>query len=82
MKIEIKNRWNAEIIVAGDYANIKDCLEKNRGSDLEDAALSKTDLTRAYLRGVDLRGAYLEEADLREANLRGADFCSNSLSDF
>ena len=31
MNIEIKNRYNGNIIVCGEYESIKDCLEKNMG---------------------------------------------------
>ena len=66
--IEIKNRFTGEIIIAGKYTSIKDCLEKNRGVYLRGA-----DLRGAYLRGADLRGAYLEGVYLRGADLEGAD---------
>lgn len=39
MKIEIKNRLNDQIILCGEYESIKDCLEKNRGANLQDAYL-------------------------------------------
>ena len=39
MKIEIKNRWNGDIIVSGEYESTKDCLERNRGANLGDANL-------------------------------------------
>ena len=34
MKIQIKHRFTGSIIVEGDYKDIKECLEKNRGADL------------------------------------------------
>jgi hypothetical protein len=76
--IEIKNRWNDNIIIAGKYESIKDALEKNRdaylgGADLRDADLGGANLTNANLGGADLRGADLGGADLRGANLKGAD---------
>jgi len=37
MKIEIRNRWDNKIILCGEYESVKDCLEKNRGADLEGA---------------------------------------------
>jgi len=52
MKIEIRNRWDNKIILCGEYESVKDCLEKNRGADLEGA----------NLRGADLEGANLEGA--------------------
>ena len=72
--IEIKNRFTGEIIIAGKYANIKDCLKKNRDADLCDA-----DLRDADLRGADLRDADLCDADLRGANLRGTDLHGTDL---
>ena len=47
MKVEIKHRFTDKVILCGEYESIKDCLEKNRGVNLEDA----------NLRGADLRGA-------------------------
>ena len=69
MKKEIKiiNKYNNKIILCGKYESIKDCLEKNRGANLEDAYLVGADL-----RGADLEDAYLVGADLRGADLRGA----------
>jgi len=72
MKIEIKNRWDNKVLVSGKYENIKDCLEKNRGSDLRDSNLRDADLRGAYLWGADLQGADLQGAYLQGANLWGA----------
>ena len=87
MHIEIKNRFNGEIILSGEYDSVKDALEKNRGAylvgadlggaylrgaDLGGAYLVGAYLVGAYLRGADLGGAYLRGANLRGANLRGA----------
>ena len=74
MKIEIRNRFDNKIILSGKYASIKECLEKNRGADLEGA-----DLGSANLEGADLRSANLGGADLRSANLWGADLRSANL---
>ena len=52
MNIEITNRFNDKIILCGEYESIKDCLEKNRGANLEGA----------NLRGANLEGANLEGA--------------------
>jgi len=38
MKIEIRHRHNDNLIITGDYDNIKDCLEKNRGANLKGEA--------------------------------------------
>ena len=62
MKIKIKDRYTEKIILCGEYESIKNCIEKNRGANLEGANLG----------GANLRGANLEGANLRGANLRGA----------
>ena len=79
MKIEIRNRYDNEIILCGEYKNIKDCLEKNRGAYLGGADLGGADLRGAYLGGADLRGAYLGGTDLRGANLGVTDLGSADL---
>jgi len=84
MKIEIKNRWSDEIIIAGEYASIKDALAKNRdknlsGAYLSGADLSGADLSRAYLFGANLSRANLSRADLSRANLSGADLSGADL---
>ena len=66
MEIVIKHGLTGSIIISGDYAHIKDCLEKNTRADLTGADLRCADLT-----GADLRGAYLRDAYLRDAYLRG-----------
>ncbi|MHA1428614.1 MAG: pentapeptide repeat-containing protein [Candidatus Helarchaeota archaeon] len=73
MKIEIRNRWNDEIILCGEYESIKDCLQKNRGANLHGANLWGANLWSANLHGANLRGADLRGANLHGANLRGAD---------
>ena len=53
MEIKIVSRFDEnKIILCGEYESIKDCLEKNRGANLEGA-----NLEGAYLRGANLRGA-------------------------
>ena len=49
MKIEIKNRYTGNIILCGEYKNIKDCLEKNSSVDLRYANLSYVDLRYANI---------------------------------
>jgi len=95
MKIEIRNSFTGKIIIAGEYASVKDALEKNRnkdlsgvdlrganltGVDLRVANLTGADLRGAYLTGVDLRGAYLTGVDLRGAYLTGANLTGAYLS--
>ena len=54
MKIEIKNRWNGAIIIAGEYENVRESVlkAKKNGADLRSANLSGADLY-----GADLRSA-------------------------
>ena len=73
MLIEIKNRINGNIIISGEYDNIKDALEKNRGVNLSYADLSGANLHDANLRYANLRYANLSYANLSDANLRYAD---------
>jgi hypothetical protein len=65
MKVEIKNRWDGNIILCGEYESIKDCLEKNK----------EKDLSSANLRSADLSSADLSFADLSSANLSSANGC-------
>ena len=67
MKIEIKNRWNFEVIFAYE------CEDNTIAITLKAAINAKTNLRGADLRGANLRGANLYGADLRGADLRGAD---------
>ena len=55
--VEIKNRFNGNIIITGKYESVKDALEKNSGVNLECA---------------NLQGANLEDANLEGANLEDA----------
>ncbi len=80
MKIEIKNRFTDEIIIADEYNSILDAVEKN-GADLRDADLRDADLRYADLRDADLRYADLRDADLRNADLRDADLRYADLRD-
>jgi hypothetical protein len=72
MNIEIKNRFNDKIILCGEYESIKDCLERNRGANLEGAYLEGANLRGVNLEGVNLRGANLRGVNLEGANFRGA----------
>ena len=75
--MEIKNRFTGEVICGGDFADLRDCIVKNKanlwGADLRNADLRCADLLNADLRNADLRNADLWNADLRCANLRNAD---------
>ena len=72
MKIKIKDRYTEKIILCGEYESIKNCIEKNRGANLEGANLGGANLRGANLEGANLRGANLGGANLEGANLRGA----------
>jgi len=41
MLIEIKNRFNGDIIIVGEYNNIKDAITENRGVDLSGVDLRR-----------------------------------------
>ena len=80
MKIEIKRRDNAEIIISGEYESVNDCLEKNKDKSFYKANLSSANLHSANLRSADLRSADLRSADLRYVDLSSADLRSANLS--
>ena len=76
MEIEIISQITGRILIHGEYASIRECLEKNEGAHLEGANLGGANLGDAYLEGAYLRranleGAHLEGAYLRRANLEG-----------
>jgi len=80
--IEIRNKYTNEVILSGKYESIKDCLEKNRGANLDGTNLGGANLDGAYLYGANLDAANLYGANLGGANLDGAknyymshDFC-------
>ena len=81
--IEIKSRWNGEVLYSGEHADIKEAVEAavKAGADLRDADLRDADLRDANLRGANLRGANLRGANLRDANLRGANLRDANLRD-
>ena len=72
MKIEIKNRFTNEVILCGEHESVKDCLEKNRGADLEGAYLEGVDLRDANLQGAYLGGAknYSEKHEVFQEAVR------------
>ena len=73
MKIEIKNRFTGEVILSGEYENIRDCLERNRSANLSSADLRSANLSSADLRLADLSSANLNSANLSSADLSSAD---------
>jgi uncharacterized protein YjbI with pentapeptide repeats len=81
VKIEIKNRFTGEIVLAGEYSSIKEALEKNSGANLSRAKLSDAKLSDAKLFGANLSGANLSGANLSRADLSGANLSDANLSD-
>ena len=79
MKIEIKNRYTNKIILCGEYESVKECLEKNRTTNLYGASLYGASLDGANLYGANLSGAYLSGASLDGANLYGANLSGANL---
>ena len=71
MKIQIKNRYNSEVIFEceADNMGIAVKLAISAKIDLSWANLSGANLSRANLSGADLSGADLSGADLSGANL-------------
>ena len=72
--IEIKNRWNGEVLYSGEHASLKEAAEAavKACANLYGADLRGTNLRGTNLRGANLYGADLCDANLRGANLRGA----------
>jgi len=70
--IEIKHRFTGEIIIAGEYADLKAAVVDKK-ANLSGADLSRANLYGANLSGANLYGANLYGADLYGANLYGAD---------
>ncbi len=58
MKIEIRNRFNNDIIFSGEYESFKEAILKNI-ADLSGANLSGANLYGADLSGADLSGAII-----------------------
>jgi uncharacterized protein YjbI with pentapeptide repeats len=89
MKVEIKNRFNGEVIFSHEQENnsLKITLEvaiKARanleGANLEWANLEGANLARANLEWANLEGANLEWANLEGANLEGANLARANLA--
>lgn len=62
MKYEIKNRYTGSVIYAGEFDDMKSCVES--------AVKAKADLRSADLISANLYSADLRSADLSSANLR------------
>jgi len=72
--MEIKNRFNGEIIHSGDFKSMKELVVNaiSEGANLRGANLEYANLEGANLEGANLRGANLRDANLEYANLEGA----------
>ena len=84
MPVEIKNRFNQEVILVVEAESL--CRVNLSGFNLECADLSGFNLNRvnlsgANLEGADLSGAFLRYADLSGANLEGANIEGADLFD-
>jgi Family of unknown function (DUF5758)/Pentapeptide repeats (8 copies) len=81
MKIEIKNRYDGTIIIAGEYENVREAVlaATKNGANLYGANLRGANLYGANLRSANLRSANLNGADLYGANLYGANLRSADL---
>ena len=75
MKIEILNRWSAQVIFTAEIPD--DTPERFRVR----AAVVMAVEQRANLSAADLRAANLRDANLRDANLRDANLRAANLSD-
>ena len=80
--IEIKNRFNDEVIFSCEAETIKEAVEKavDEEADLSKANLSKANLSWADLSWANLSWANLSWADLSWADLREADLSWANLS--
>jgi len=87
MNIQIKNRYNSNIIWDGEATNIKDAVQQAvkaaanlSWADLSGAFMPMANLYKANLSGANLSGADLYGANLYGANLYGADLSRANLS--
>jgi len=79
MKIEIKNRWNGDVIYSHECEDNSIIITVNKAV-CEDVNLRSANLSGANLSGANLYGANLYGANLSCANLSGADLRSANLS--
>ena len=82
MKIQIKNRFNGDILFECDSENIGEAvaLAIKAKACLRSADLRYADLSSANLRSANLHSADLSYADLSSADLSSADLSSANLS--
>ena len=88
MKIQIKNRWTAEVIFECDAESLRVAVElavskkvSLRASNLRGSNLSGSDLRGSNLRDSNLRDSNLSGSNLRGSNLRDSDLSDSDLSD-
>ena len=86
--IQIKNKYNDEVIYETEAETIKEAVERavKEGrslskANLSEANLSEADLSKANLSEADLSEAYLSKAYLSKANLSEADLSEADLSE-
>jgi len=87
MKIQIKNRWTAEVIFECDAESLRVAVElavskkvSLRASNLRGSNLSGSDLRGSNLRDSNLRDSNLSGSNLRGSNLRDSDLSDSDLS--
>ena len=79
MKLVIVNRWNGNVMIEGEFDDIKSLINAFPDANLSGANLSYVDLSGANLRRANLSGADLSGADLSGANLSGANLSGADL---
>ena len=72
--IEIKSRWNGEVLYRGEHAGLKEAVDAavKARAYLAGAYLAQANLAGASLAGANLARAYLAGANLTDANLTDA----------
>jgi hypothetical protein len=80
MLLTIVNRWNDNVIVSGEFDDIKSLLNAFPEADLRYANLQNADLREADLTYADLNGADLTDTNLTYADLNGADLTGVKLT--
>ncbi len=83
MSIEIKSRWNSEVLyVAQTASDVRTALQEavKSGANLSGANLSSANLSDANLSSANLSSANLSSANLSSANLSSANLSDANLS--
>ena len=83
MKIQIKNRWTAEVIFECDAESLRVAVELavSKKVSLRASNLRGSNLSGSDLRGSNLRDSNLRDSNLSGSNLRGSDLSDSNLSD-